>query len=174
MTDDKRVDLNQNTAELVAQDNIEHFVESHAVSYAMDRIAEGANPVYSVAYFYGDRDKLSKRMDMLAIAYTEQHPGAKVVSVTAEEYIHGMIMSIKYGIWNPHRVIFRDCELLIIKDFEKFGGKESCMEELYYVLDRRLLFKRSIVICADRQPNAIPKLDDRLLTILEGGLIYQY
>lgn len=150
------------------------ILESPAVSHALYNITVGTDPLFNVVYFYGDRDRLSKRMDMLASAYAEQHPGAKVVSVTADDFIHGMIMSIKYGIHDSHPVSFRNCDFLIMKDFEKFGGKESSMEELYGILDHRLLFRKPFVICADRQPNAIPRLDDRLLTILEGGLIYQY
>ncbi len=148
--------------------------ESPAVSHALYSITVGTDPLYNVVYFYGESDRLSKRMDMLACAYTEQHPGSKVVSVTAGDYIHGMIMSVKYGIHDSHPVSFRDCVFLMIKEFEKFGGMEACMEELYYILDLRLLSKKPFVICADRQPNAIPGLDDRLLNILEGGLIYQY
>ena len=150
------------------------LLEYPAVSFALDRITNGTDPLYRVVYFYGDGNKLSKRMDMLACAYIEQHPGAKVVIVTADDFIHGMINSIKYGIPDSHPVSFRDCDFLIMKDFEKYGGKEACMEELYYILDHRLLSRKPFVICADRLPNAIPGLADRLLTILEGGLIYQY
>ena len=148
--------------------------ESPAVGHALERVAVASEPLYSVVYFYGDPNRLAKRMDQLANTYSEQHPGAKVISVTAEDFINGLIMSMKYGIQDSHPVSFRDCDFLIIKEFEKFGGKEACMEELYYILDLRLLYKKPFVICADRQPNAIPRLDDRLLTILEGGLIYQY
>ena len=111
---------------------------------------------------------------MLVSAYAERHPGAKVVSIDAEDFISGMVKSIKYGISDSHPVSFRDCDFLILKDFEKCGGIEATMEEMYYILDWRLLTRKSFVICADRQPNAIPRISDRLLTILEGGLIYQY
>ena len=148
--------------------------ESPAVSLALHNIAVGTDPLYNVAYFYGDRNRLSDRMDMLASAYVERHPGAKVVSIDAEDFISGMVKSIKYGISDSHPVSFRDCDFLILKDFEKCGGIEATMEEMYYILDWRLLSRKPFVICADRQPNAIPRLSDRLLTILEGGLIYQY
>jgi len=148
--------------------------EYPAVSYALDRIVTGNDLLYSVAYFYGDRDRLSKRMDLLAGDYSEQHPGSKIVCISSYDFMDGAIMSLKYGISESHPVSFRDCDFLIMKDFEVFGGKEGMMQEAYYILDHRLLSKKPFVICADRQPNAIPRLDDRLLTILEGGLIYQY
>ena len=148
--------------------------ENHAVGHALERIAEGANPVYSVAYFYGDQNKLSKRMEMLASDYAKQHPGAKVLCISARDFIEGAVRSVKYGITDSHPICFRDCDFLIMKDFEVFGGKEAMMQEAYYILDHRLISQKPFVICADRQPNAIPGLWDRLLTILEGGLIYQY
>ena len=146
--------------------------ESSAVSRALDSIAADTDPLYRVSYFYGDRDRLSDRMSMLVSAYTERHPGARVMSINAWDFIVGMVKSMKYGISDSHPVSFRDCDFLVLKDFEKCGGREAAMQELYYILDRRLLSQKPFVICADRRPNEIPGLDDRLLTILEGGLIY--
>ena len=139
-----------------------------------DRITDALDPLYQVVYFYGDTELLSSKMDRLTQCYLKKHQNAKIECISAEAFTTGMITSVKYGIAASHPICFRDCDFLVLKDFQQYGGREASMQELYYILDWRLLLHKPFVICSDRKPNEILNLADRLLTILEGGLIYRY
>ena len=137
----------------------------------IERMSDNTDPQYKTVYLYGNQYLISKNLDALTSAFSMKHPEAKIIPIAADSFLFGMIKSIKYGISDSYPVCFRNCDLLIITDFQRVGGKEAVMEELYNILDYRLLYQKPFAISGTCSPREIPRIADRLLTILEGGQI---
>jgi len=66
---------------------------------------------------------------------------------------------------------FRECDLLLIDDIQFLSRKEQTQEEFFHTFNELHNANKQIVITADRAPNKIAGLVDRLKTRFEWGLM---
>ena len=64
-------------------------------------------------------------------------------------------------------------DLLLIKNIEEIAGKKATMQQLYYVLDKRLLNRSPFVVFGNTPPNGINGLAPRIQAILDGSLVWE-
>jgi chromosomal replication initiator protein len=66
---------------------------------------------------------------------------------------------------------FRECDLLLIDDIQFLSRKEQTQEEFFHTFNELHTTNKQIVMTADRAPNKIAGLVDRLRTRFEWGLL---
>jgi hypothetical protein len=64
-------------------------------------------------------------------------------------------------------------DLLLIDGAETLSGTERAQEELFHLMEAVGRRRGRIMVAADRPPNQISALDDRLRGRLEGGLVVE-
>ncbi len=95
----------------------------------------------------------------------------KVLYVTAEGFTNEMIRALKRNEMQGFKSKFRNLDILIIDDFQFLRGKSLIQLEMLYTIDTLVFSKRQIIIAADRPPQAMKWLDERLRSRLQGGLV---
>lgn len=95
----------------------------------------------------------------------------KVTYVTSEKFTSDIVWAIRNGRAEEIKKKYRDTDVLIIDDIQFIGGKEKTEEEFFHTFNALHENNKQIIISSDRQPRAIPILEERLRSRFEGGMI---
>lgn len=142
---------------------------AHAAAIA---VAENPGRAYNPLFIYGNSG-LGKTHLLLAIGQTIRHnnPSAKIAYVKGEEFVNQMVKSIGTGTAENFRQKYRNADLLLMDDIQFIAGKDSTQEEFFHTFNCLYEAGKQIVVTSDRPPKEMKRLDDRLCTRLEGGLL---
>ncbi len=134
--------------------------------------AQNPGKLYNPLFIYGNSG-LGKTHLLLAIGQyiRENTPTANIAYVKAEEFLNQMVISIQNGTAEAFRQKYRSADLLLIDDIQFIAGKESTQEEFFHTFNTLYEADKQIVITSDRPPIEMMKLDDRLRTRFEGGVL---
>ena len=128
---------------------------------------------YNPLYIYG-ASGLGKTHLMHAIANDciANDPDFKVIYVTAEEFLNELVQSISTKKMEQFREKYRrHAKLLLIDDIQFWSGKVQTQEEFFHTFNALKKADCQIVMVSDQEPSKIERLDPRLKTRFEGGLL---
>ena len=143
---------------------------AHAASMA---VANDPARAFNPLFIYGGTG-LGKTHLLHAVArriYADR-PDAKITYVSAEEFTNEVIKSIQRQEMDAFRARFRDqCDVLLMDDVHILAGKERTQEEFFYTFNALHGAQKQIILTSDRTPQEIPRLEDRLRSRFQWGLI---
>ena len=147
--------------------NSNKFAHAAAVAVA-DKPGESFNPLF----IYGNSG-LGKTHLLLSIGQKihENDPSAKIVYVKGDEFMNQMVQSIKENTQAEFRNKYRYVDLFLVDDIQFIAGKMGVQEEFFHTFNNLWEAGKQIVITSDRPPIEMVKLEDRLRTRFEGGLM---
>ena len=153
----------------------DHFVvgPSNKFAYAAAMaVAEKPGLAYNPLFIYGNSG-LGKTHLLLSIgqAIHENDPSARIAYIKGDEFTNQMIASIREGTAEEFRTKYRGVDLFLVDDVQFIAGKQSTQEEFFHTFNNIYEAGHQIVITSDRPPIEMNKLDDRLRTRFEGGLM---
>ncbi|MFZ5481398.1 MAG: chromosomal replication initiator protein DnaA [Myxococcota bacterium] len=98
--------------------------------------------------------------------------GGGVFYCTAEQFFNAMVRALQNRAIAEFRDRFRtEVDLLILDDVQFLAGRDRTEEELFHVFEAMRAEGKQIVLTADEPPRSIGKLEPRLRTRFEGGLL---
>ncbi|OGG15658.1 hypothetical protein A3D77_01365 [Candidatus Gottesmanbacteria bacterium RIFCSPHIGHO2_02_FULL_39_11] len=159
--------------------NPEYTFETFAVSSsnqmayaAATAVAKNPGTSYNPLFLYGGVG-VGKTHLMQAIGHqifaNSQHK--KIMYCTGEQFTNEIIEAIG-GKTTPHfRKKYRRADVLFIDDIQFIAGKNSVQEEFFHTFNTVQQGKGQIILTSDRPPEEIEKLEARLRSRFEGGLI---
>jgi chromosomal replication initiator protein len=95
----------------------------------------------------------------------------KVMFISAERFMYQFVKSIKSNDMVKFKEYFRNTDILIIDDIQFMNGKEAMQEEFFHTFNALLDKGSQIVISADRAPNKLSRIQDRIKSRFSGGLV---
>ena len=137
-------------------------------------IAVANNPAdsYNPLFIYGPSG-LGKTHLLYAIAghIHNKHPEFNIVYIKGDQFTNEMIKALQGGKNFEFRNKYRNADLFLVDDIQFIAGKESTQEEFFHTFNNLYENHHQIVLTADRPPNEMLRLEDRLKTRFEWGLI---
>jgi len=95
----------------------------------------------------------------------------KIIYCSSEKFTNDFIESIQGRKTNEFRAKYRLCDLLLIDDIQFIAGRDSTQEEFFHTFNELQSKNSQIILTSDRPPNNIPKLESRLASRFQGGLM---
>lgn len=140
------------------------FAGSKAV---VDMLGERYNPL-----FIYSTPGLGKTHLLHAIGHAllKRQPQARVLYLSAEEFLQNYVRAVREGKAEDFRQIHRSVNLWLIDDVQFLGGRDRTQEEFFHLFNTLYQAGRQIVITSDRAPREIIALEERLRTRFEQGL----
>ena len=151
--------------------SFESFIigNSNKLAYeASKKISEDLSH-YNPLYIYGGVG-MGKTHLLNAIGYVlkKKH---KVMFVSAERFMFQFVKSIKSNQMVKFKEHFRNTDLLLIDDIQFMNGKEAMQEEFFHTFNALLEKGAQIVMSADRPPNKLLRIQERIKSRFSGGLV---
>jgi len=133
-------------------------------------VAEKPGQLYNPLFIYGGVG-LGKTHLLQAIGNYHINLGHKVIYTTLEQFMNSFTSHLRSQTMDRFREKFRECDLLLIDDIQFLSGKQQTQEEFFHTFNELYNANKQIVITADRVPNKIAGLVDRLKSRFEWGLM---
>lgn len=154
---------------------LENFVvgPTNNLAYAAaGAVVQNPGSSYNPLFIYG-QSGVGKTHLMQAIgnALLRKSPNKKLVFVSSEKFMNDHIESIQNKKTGEFRSRYRSAQVLLMDDIQFLGGKDSTQEEFFHTFNELHSRDTQIVLTSDRLPQDIEKLEDRLRSRFQGGLM---
>ena len=124
---------------------------------------------YNPLYIYGGVG-LGKTHLLNSIGH-EMNQNKKVMFISAERFMYQFVKSIKSNEMVKFKDYFRNTDVLIIDDIQFMNGKEAMQEEFFHTFNALLDKGSQIIVSADRPPNKLLRIQERIKSRFSGGLV---
>ena len=165
--------INARSTKLNPSFTFESFIvgDSNQFAYTTSKsAAEKPGEQYNPLFLYGGVG-LGKTHLLQAIGNYHLNLGNTVIYTTLEQFMNSFTSHLRNQTMDRFREKFRECDLLLIDDVQFLSRKEQTQEEFFHTFNELYNAKKQIVMTADRQPNKIAGLVDRLRSRFEWGLM---
>jgi chromosomal replication initiator protein len=95
----------------------------------------------------------------------------KVMFISAERFMYQFVKSIKANDMVKFKEYFRNTDILLIDDIQFMNGKEAMQEEFFHTFNALLDKGSQIIVSADRSPNKLSRIQERIKSRFSGGLV---
>lgn len=152
-------------------DNFVVGSNSQFVHAAALQISEQPGQQYNPFFIYGGVG-LGKTHLLHAIgnALIERNPQARVLYLSSETFTNELIQSLRIGKMEDFKTRLRTIDLLLIDDIQFISGKERTQEEFFHTFNALYSARKQIVLTADKMPQDMPGIEERLQTRFTWGL----
>ncbi len=157
-----RIDLNKNFDNfIVGQSNILAFEASKKVSKEIAHY----NPLYLYAGVGMGKTHL---LNAIGLNLKQKY---KVMFISAERFMYQFVKSLKSNEMVKFKEYFRNTDVLLIDDIQFMNGKEAMQEEFFHTFNALLDKGSQIIVSADRPPNKLSRIQERIKSRFSGGLV---
>ena len=91
--------------------------------------------------------------------------------ISAERFMYQFVKSIKSNDMVKFKEYFRNTDVLLIDDIQFMNGKEAMQEEFFHTFNALLDKGSQIIVSADRPPNKLSRIQERIKSRFSGGLV---
>ena len=124
---------------------------------------------YNPLYIYGGVGM--GKTHLLNSIGMELKKNKKVMFISAERFMYQFVKSIKANEMVKFKDYFRNTDTLLIDDVQFMNGKEAMQEEFFHTFNALLEKGSQIIVSADRAPNKLSRIQERIKSRFSGGLV---
>lgn len=139
---------------------------------AAQRMAALEQPQFSPLYLKGSTGQgKTHLLHAIGHAYAAARPGARIFYCSAERFMIEFVQAMRSNEMLEFKARLRGFDLLLVDDIQFIIGKSSTQEEFLHTIDALMSAGKRLVVAADRAPQALDGVEQRLLSRLSMGLV---
>jgi len=151
----------------------ENFVVGGSNQFAFaaaKSVSEKAGTLYNPLFIHGGVG-LGKTHLMQAVGVSLQQLGKNVIYTSVEQFLNDFVRHVRNKTMDRFKDKYRKCDVLLIDDVQFLSNKDSLQEEFFHTFETLRNEKKQIIMTADKHPKQIAKLEERLKSRFEWGLV---
>ncbi len=151
--------------------NFENFITGGSNKLAFEASKKVSKDIahYNPLYLYGGVGMgKTHLLNAIGLQLKEKN---KVMFISAERFMYQFVKSIKSNEMVKFKEYFRNTDILLIDDIQFMNGKEAMQEEFFHTFNALLDKNSQIIISADRPPNKLTRIQERIKSRFSGGLV---
>ena len=135
-------------------------------------VAETPGEAYNPLFIYGGVG-LGKTHLMQAIGHYihKENPSKRVLYMTSESFTNELVDAIQQRKTYDFRSKLRGVDVLLVDDIQFIAGREATQLEFFNVFNELHNENKQIVLTSDKPPKEIQRLEERLCSRFEWGLV---
>jgi chromosomal replication initiator protein len=142
---------------------------AHAAALA---VIDNPGQVYNPLFIHGKTGVGKTHLaQSIARGLLERNINRKVLYTTSENFLNEMVRGIKSGQMDKFRKKYRMIDLLIIDDMQLISKWVTTQDEFFNTFNELYNANKQIVMIADRRPEDIKNLEQRLRSRMSGGMV---
>ena len=153
----------------------ENFVtgpQNHLAYAASCAVAQQPGYAYNPFFIHGGVG-LGKTHLLQAICQTVlmENPKTHICYLSCDEFINHFIDAVSGGNMHDFRHRYRHVDMLVIDDIHFLAERDRTQEEFFHTFNTLFQAKKQIILSSDSPPSEIPKLEERLVSRFNWGLV---
>jgi chromosomal replication initiator protein len=139
---------------------------------AADAVSQSPAEAYNPLFIWGGVG-VGKTHLMLAVGHSilSRQPDAKILFCTGEDFTNDIVEGIRNKTTQAFREKYRKLKGLFIDDIQFIAGKDTVQEEFFHTFNAVTAAGGQIILTSDKPPSEISRLEERLKSRFEAGLI---
>ncbi len=139
---------------------------------AAEAVAKNPGHAYNPLFIWGGTG-VGKSHLMQAIGHTilSQHPDHKILFCPGEDFTNEIISAIRNKTTLKFKDKYRKINALLLDDIQFLAGKDTAQEEFFHTFNAIQHAGGQIILTCDRPPSELTRLEDRLRSRFQAGLI---
>lgn len=139
---------------------------------AAEAVCEKPGDAYNPLFIWGGVG-VGKTHLMNAVGYNiiKNKDDALLLFCTGEQFTNDIVEGIRKKTTQAFREKYRKLDVLFLDDVQFIAGKDAVQEEFFHTFNALVSDGKQIILTSDRPPSVISKLEERLRSRFEAGLI---
>uniref|UniRef100_UPI003B9C265E chromosomal replication initiator protein DnaA n=1 Tax=Novosphingobium sp. TaxID=1874826 RepID=UPI003B9C265E len=139
---------------------------------AAQRMAAIETPQFSPLYLKGSTGQgKTHLLHAIGHAFAANKPGARIFYCSAERFMIEFVQAMRSNEMIEFKARLRGFDMLLVDDIQFIIGKASTQEEFLHTIDALMSAGKRLIVAADRAPQALDGVEQRLLSRLSMGLV---
>jgi chromosomal replication initiation ATPase DnaA len=144
-----------------------------AVNAAKQLVAD-ERPEYNPVYVWADKAERARTlMGAAGRTFQADHPEARMAVTSVEGFAQDFIRALGAGVAGAWRERWWTVDLLLVHGLEALSEMERAQDEFFHLFEALKRRGSRVMLAADRPPANVEKIDDRLRSRFEGGLVVE-
>ena len=151
--------------------NFENFLLGKSNKLAFEAAKKVSEQIahYNPLYIYGGVGMgKTHLLNAIGLSLKEKN---KVMFISVERFMYQFVKSIKSNDMVKFKEYFRNTDIFLIDDIQFMNGKEAMQEEFFHTFNVLLEKGSQIIVSADRPPNKLTRIQERIKSRFSGGLV---
>jgi len=139
---------------------------------AADAVSQSPGTAYNPLFIWGGVGVgKTHLMNAVGCEVLKKDPNKKVYHCTGEDFTNDIVEGIRKKTTQNFRNKYRKLDALLIDDIQFIAGKDAVQEEFFHTFNAIVAAGGQIILTSDKTPSDISKLEERLRSRFEAGLI---
>lgn len=141
---------------------------------AAQQLVGDQKPEYNPVYVWAQQAELGRTLAGAAgRTFQQEHPDARMAVTSVEEFAQDFIRALGEGVAGAWRERWWTVDLLIAHGLEALSETERAQDEFFHLFEALKRRGSRVLLAADRPPSGIERIDERLRSRFEGGLVVE-
>jgi chromosomal replication initiation ATPase DnaA len=131
-------------------------------------------PDYNPLFLWSERAERGRMLvGATGRAFQAANPGGQMAVTSVEEFAADFIRALGHGVAGAWRERWWTVDLLLVHGTQELSRTERAQDEFFHLFEALKRRGARILLVADRMPGDIQRVDERLRSRFEGGLVLE-